>query len=33
MAGLPWEVLYPRHIAVVLTGALRGWAAPKDVIL
>jgi aconitate hydratase len=33
MAGLPWEVLYPRHIAVVLTGRLSGWAAPKDVIL
>src|SRR5437763_6817270 len=33
MAGLPWEVLYPRHIAVHLTGALSGWAAPKDVIL
>jgi len=33
MAGLPWEVLYPRHIAVFLTGRLRGWTAPKDVIL
>src|SRR4029450_3875621 len=33
MAGLPWEVLYPRHIAVYLTGALKGWTAPKDVIL
>ena len=33
MAGLPWEVLYPRHIAVFLTGKLNGWAAPKDVIL
>ena len=33
MAGLPWEVLYPRRIAVVLTGKLSGWAAPKDVIL
>ncbi len=33
MAGLPWEVLYPKHIAVYLTGALSGWAAPKDVIL
>ena len=22
MAGLPWELLYPRHLAVVLTGAL-----------
>jgi aconitate hydratase len=33
MAGLPWEVLYPRHIAVYLTGQLGGWTAPKDVIL
>ena len=33
MAGLPWEVLYPRHIAVYLTGSLKGWTAPKDVIL
>lgn len=33
IAGLPWEVLYPKHIAVYLTGALRGWTAPKDVIL
>jgi aconitate hydratase A / 2-methylisocitrate dehydratase len=33
MAGLPWEVLYPRHIAVYLTGTLSGWTAPKDVIL
>jgi aconitate hydratase len=33
MAGLPWEVLYPRRIAVVLTGRLGGWTAPKDVIL
>ena len=33
MAGLPWEVLYPRHIAVYLTGSMSGWTAPKDVIL
>ncbi len=33
IAGLPWELLYPRHIAVYLTGELGGWAAPKDVIL
>ena len=33
IAGLPWEVLYPRHIAVYLTGELGGWTAPKDVIL
>jgi aconitate hydratase len=33
IAGLPWELLYPRHIAVYLTGQLNGWTAPKDVIL
>lgn len=33
IAGLPWELLYPRHIAVYLTGSLGGWTAPKDVIL
>jgi aconitate hydratase len=33
IAGLPWEVLYPRHIAVFLTGSLDGWTSPKDVIL
>ena len=33
MAGLPWELLYPRRIGVHLTGHLSGWTAPKDVIL
>jgi len=33
MAGFPWEVLYPKLVGVRLTGALSGWAAPKDVIL
>jgi aconitate hydratase len=33
MAGLAWEVLYPKFIGVYLTGELRGWTAPKDVIL
>lgn len=33
MAGLPWELLYPRHIGVYLTGEMSGWTAPKDVIL
>jgi aconitate hydratase len=33
MAGFPWEVLYPTLIGVRLTGELRGWTAPKDVIL
>jgi aconitate hydratase len=33
MAGLPWELLYPKVIGVRLTGELHGWTAPKDVIL
>jgi aconitate hydratase len=33
MAGLPWELLYPKRIAVHLAGKLNGWTAPKDVIL
>ena len=33
MAGLPWELLFPRHIGVYLTGEIGGWTAPKDVIL
>ncbi len=33
MAGLPWEVLYPKCIGVRLTGQMSGWTAPKDVIL
>src|SRR5262247_2053915 len=33
IAGLPWEVLYPRHIAVFMTGQMNGWTALKDVIL
>jgi len=27
IAGLPWEVLYPRHLAVYLTGKMKGWTA------
>ena len=33
MAGLPWEVLYPKSHRRHLTGELSGWTAPKDVIL
>jgi aconitate hydratase len=33
MAGLPWELLYPKRIGVYLTGEMKGWTAPKDVIL
>lgn len=33
MAGLPWELKWPKLIGIKLTGKLNGWAAPKDVIL
>jgi len=33
MAGMPWELLYPKRIGVKLTGKLNGWTAPKDIIL
>ena len=33
MAGLPWELKFPRVIGVKLTGRLSGWASAKDVIL
>ena len=33
MAGLNWELKWPKLIGVKLTGKLSGWAAPKDVIL
>jgi aconitate hydratase len=33
MAGMPWELKFPRFIGVRLTGKLSGWASPKDVIL
>jgi aconitate hydratase len=33
MAGMPWELKFPKLIGVKLTGALSGWTAPKDVIL
>ena len=33
MAGMPWELLYPKKIGVKLTGELSGWTAPKDIIL
>ena len=33
MAGMPWEILYPKRIGVFLTGDLNGWTAPKDIIL
>ena len=33
MAGMPWELKFPKLIGVRLTGKLSGWTAPKDVIL
>ena len=33
MAGMPWELLYPKRIGVYLTGQMTGWTAPKDIIL
>src|SRR5205085_8603611 len=32
MAGMSWELLYPKRIGVYLTGELNRWASPKDVI-
>ena len=33
MAGMPWELKFPKLIGVKLTGKLNGWTSPKDVIL
>ena len=33
MAGMPWELKFPKLIGVNLTGKLSGWASPKDIIL
>jgi aconitate hydratase len=33
MAGMPWELKFPKLIGVKLTGKVSGWTAPKDVIL
>lgn len=33
MAGLPWELKFPKLIGVKLTGKLSGWVSAKDVIL
>ena len=33
MAGMPWEILYPRRIGVYLKGEMNGWTSAKDVIL
>ncbi|MBK9479037.1 MAG: aconitate hydratase [Bacteroidetes bacterium] len=33
MAGLPWELKFPKLIGVKLSGKLNGWTSAKDVIL
>ncbi|KAF2073913.1 hypothetical protein CYY_004767 [Polysphondylium violaceum] len=33
MAGIAWELKAPKIIGVKLTGKLKGWSSPKDVIL
>jgi|TARA_R110000737_G_scaffold134572_1_gene165903 aconitate hydratase len=33
MAGMPWELKFPKLIGVKLTGKLNGWTSSKDVIL
>jgi aconitate hydratase len=33
MSGMAWELQMPKLIGVHLTGKLRGWSSPKDVIL
>jgi len=33
MAGMPWEIQYPRRIGVYLKGEMNGWTSAKDVIL
>ena len=33
MAGMPWELKWPKLIGIKLTGKLSGWTSPKDVIL
>jgi len=33
MAGMPWELKFPKVIGVRLTGKLNGWTSAKDVIL
>jgi aconitate hydratase len=33
MTGIPWELKFPKLIGIRLTGRLKGWSSPKDVIL
>lgn len=33
MAGMPWELKFPKLLGIKLTGKLNGWTSPKDIIL
>ncbi|MFP4543884.1 MAG: aconitate hydratase [Bacteroidota bacterium] len=33
MAGMPWELKFPKLIGIKLTGTMSGWTSAKDVIL
>lgn len=33
MAGMPWELKFPKIIGIHLTGSLNGWTSAKDIIL
>ena len=33
MAGMPWELLFPKLIGIKLIGELNGWTSSKDIIL
>ncbi|MCX6164676.1 MAG: aconitate hydratase, partial [Ignavibacteriae bacterium] len=33
MAGLPWELKFPKILGVHLKGKMKGWTSPKDIIL
>ena len=33
MAGMPWELKFPKLIGIKLTGKLSGWLSAKDIIL
>ena len=33
MAGMPWELKFPKLIGIKLTGKMSGWTSAKDIIL
>src|SRR6056297_2471796 len=33
MAGMPWELKFPKIIGIKLTGRMNGWTSAKDIIL